>query len=68
MAPYLKVVIPLAAAFLGLWALFAWWFWPGLIAFIAIFVIGSCCGSYLFKRYATPDQIKDDLLARLDND
>jgi len=68
MAPYIKVLVPLAAYAIGFWALFAWWFWPGLIALLAAFLIGSWWGTYLFKRYATPDQIKEDLRARLHND
>jgi hypothetical protein len=42
--------------------------WLGLIAFVALFVLGSAVGSFLFKRYATAQQIKDDLKARLSND
>ena len=68
MAPYIKFSVPLVFAVVGLWAFVVWPLWLGLIVFVAVFFIGSCLGTYLFKRYATPDQVREDLEARLHND
>ncbi len=68
MAPWIKVVVPLVFGLIGLWAFVVWPFWLGLAVFVAVFVFGACLGTYLFKRYATHEQIKDDLKARLFND
>ena len=68
MAPTIKFLIPLAFGALGLWAFVALPLWPGVFAFVGLFLIGSVLGTVLFKRFATPKQIKDDLEARLHND
>ena len=68
MAPYIKVVVSLFFTGLGFWAFFSVSFWPGVLAFITLFVIGDVIGSVLFKRFAALDQIKQDLETRLHND
>ena len=68
MAHYLKFSISLVFALLGLWAFMAWPLWHGVIGFFAISCFGSWLASRVFKRYATLDQVKEDLQARLDSD
>ena len=67
MAPYLNFLVPLGFSVLGLWIFMTWPGTIGFIAFIGLFVLGSCLGAYLFKRYATLDQIKADLEDRVRN-
>lgn len=68
MAPYVKCVALLPFWIIGLWAFITWPFLPGLAIFLAMFLLGSIVGMRLFKRYATDQQIKDDLRSRLSND
>ncbi|NNJ75340.1 MAG: hypothetical protein HKP56_09290 [Anderseniella sp.] len=68
MPHYLKFSISLVFALLGLWAFVALPLWQGVIGFIVIVCFGSWLASRAFKRYATPDEIKEDLQARLDSD
>lgn len=68
MAPYIKCLTPLPFWATGLWAFLSWPFWPGLLAFLTLFLLGSLLGNVLFKRYATAQQVKEDLKARLGND
>jgi hypothetical protein len=68
MAHYLKFSISLVSALLGLWAFIVWPLWQGVIGFFAIGCFGSWLASRVFKRYATLDEIKEDLQARLDSD
>ncbi|HMB77593.1 MAG TPA: hypothetical protein VKN76_14430 [Kiloniellaceae bacterium] len=68
MAPWIKFTVSLLFAGLGLWAFLRFPFWPGLLAFVALCLIGALLASWLFKRFATADQIKADLEARLHND
>ena len=68
MAHYLKFSISLVFAFLGLWAFWAWPLWQGILSFFVIGCFGSWLASRVFKRYATLDEVKEDLRARLDND
>ncbi|EDQ34639.2 hypothetical protein HPDFL43_00540 [Hoeflea phototrophica DFL-43] len=68
MAPWLKFLIPFASALAGLavWvALGGLW---GVALFIIFFLSGSIAGAIIFKRIATPKQIREDLEARLKND
>jgi hypothetical protein len=68
MAPWIKFLIPFCFGLAGL-ALFVMLpLWPGLIGFIGMFFLGSIIGTVLFMRYATPQQIRKDLEARLYND
>lgn len=68
MAPWLKFLIPLASAFLGLalWVVIGGW--TGFALFAACFLSGSALGRIVFKRTATAAQIREDLEARLKND
>ena len=68
MAHYLKFSISLVFALLGLWAFVALPLWQGVIGFFVIGCFGSWLASRVFKRYATLDEIKEDLQARLDSD
>jgi len=68
MAHYVKFTISLVFAVLGLWAFMALPLWQGLIGFFVIGCFGSWLASRVFKRYATPREIKEDLQARLDSD
>ncbi len=65
MAHYLKFVVALAFSALGLMCFVLWPGWVGGGAFIGLFVIGSAVSAALFKRYATLEQVKEDLEARL---
>ena len=65
MAHYLKFFTALAFSVAGLACWIHWPGWFGFGAFVALFVSGSVVGNRLFKRYATPEQIKEDLEARL---
>ncbi len=67
MAPYLNFFVPLGFSALGLWALMMWPGTAGVLAFVGLFFLGSCLGAYLFKRYATLEQIKADLEHRVRN-
>jgi hypothetical protein len=68
MAPYVKFIIPFIFATFGLAIWMTWPSWFGLVAFIGVFWLGSIIGTVLFKRLATPRQIREDLEARLHND
>ncbi len=68
MAHYLKFFIALTFALLGLWAFVAWPLWQGVTGFFVIGCFGSWLANRVFKHYATPDEIKEDLQARLDSD
>ncbi|WP_108882447.1 hypothetical protein [Anderseniella sp. Alg231-50] len=68
MAHYLKFSISLVFALLGVWAFVALPLWQGVISFFVIGCFGSWLASRVFKRYATLDEIKEDLQARLDSD
>lgn len=67
MAHFLNFFVPLGFSVLGLWAFISWPGGTGIAAFIGLFLIGSMIGSRLFKRYATLEQIKQDLRTRIDN-
>ena len=68
MAPWLKFLIPLPFLAMGLLAMMVLPFWLGAIAALVLMVIGAVIASAVFKRIATPDEIKADLEARLHND
>jgi len=68
MAHYLKFSISLVFALLGLWAFVTLPLWQGVIGFFAIGCFDSWLASRVFKRYATPNQVKEDLKARLHSD
>ena len=68
MAPYLKCLLPLPFWAVGLWLFLSQPLWLGVMAFLAMFLLGSVIGTALFKRYATEQQIKEDLRSRLAND
>jgi hypothetical protein len=67
-APFVKFLIPAVFAVVGLWVWLTWTNLSGLLGFIALFFFGSVLGTLVFKRYATPAQIKADLEARMHND
>lgn len=67
MAHFLNFVAPLGFSILGLWAYISLPGGIGIAAFIGLFIVGSMVGSRLFKRYATPEQIRQDLRRRIDN-
>jgi len=66
MAHFLNFFVPLGFGVLGLWAFISWPGAAGIAAFVGLFLIGSMIGSRLFKRYATLDQVKQDLRHRVD--
>ncbi|MDJ0613199.1 MAG: hypothetical protein QNJ29_05940 [Rhizobiaceae bacterium] len=49
---------------LGLWAFLELPFWKGIAAFFLISISGHALGVFLFKRYATQDDLRKDLEAR----
>jgi len=68
MAPWLNFLIPFASAVVGmaLWvSIREWW---GLGVFFMCFLVGSLVGTRVLKRYASKEQIREDLKARLKND
>jgi len=68
MAHYIQFGTALVFSVAGLACYLLWSNWIGFAVFIALFIIGSIISSRLFNRYATLDQIKQDLEARLRND
>jgi hypothetical protein len=68
MAHYLKFSMSLVFALLGLWAFMAWPLWQGVIGFFALGCFGSWLAGRVFKRYATLQERKEDLEARLHSD
>lgn len=67
-APYFKFLICFAFAGFGIWAFLVLPFWWGILAFVLLVLLGSLLGAIVFKRFATPQQVKDDLEARLHQD
>lgn len=68
MAYLIRTVVFLGAMGFGLWGLVSLpnpWGW---LAIVAAFLIGGITSQTLFKRFATKQQIMDDLEARLHND
>ncbi len=65
MAHYLKFFVALAFSATGLTCFVLWPGWLGFAAFIGLFVTGSIASVAVFKRFATLEQIKEDLEARL---
>lgn len=65
MAHYLKFFIALVFSVLGLYCAIHWSNWMGFSAFIGFVIIGSVMSSHVFKKYATHEQIKEDIKAGL---
>jgi len=68
MVHFVRAVIFFGFVGLGFWGLSALpspWNW---IAVVAAFLVGGSASMIVFKRLATPDQIKADLESRLHND
>lgn len=68
MIHYLRFAIDLIFAVLGL-ALFVvfptgW----GFAGFVGTFIVGSIVSERVFKRYATPEEIREDLRHRVDTE
>ncbi|MEM1194922.1 MAG: hypothetical protein AAGH57_02365 [Pseudomonadota bacterium] len=68
MAYLLRFAVFFSFMGLGLWGLAVLSGLWGWIAFIAAFLIGGSGAMYVFKRFATHEQVKADLEARLRND
>lgn len=65
MAHYLKFFTALAFSVVAIACYLIWPGWAGVCAFVGLFIIGSMASSALFKRYATLEEVKEDLEARL---
>ncbi|MEL6542575.1 MAG: hypothetical protein AAFP79_00245 [Pseudomonadota bacterium] len=68
MVHVLKMVVFFSFMGLGLWGFASFsdpWGW---LAFVAAFLVGGTLSQLVFKRFATPEQIKADLESRLHND
>lgn len=66
--PWIKVLIPVVFSAAGLFVWLKWGNLAGMLVFIGLFVGGAMIGSRLFKKWASDEQIKADLRARLEND
>lgn len=68
MAHWVKFLIQLPFLAGGLIAFLVMPFWLGVLTAITLMIIGSVIAAAVFKRIATPDEIKAGLEARLHND
>lgn len=68
MAHWVKFSIAFAFGAAGLWAFGALPGWWALAGFIGLFFAGSVLAHLVFKKIATPEQIREDLEARLQSD
>ncbi|MEO0343168.1 MAG: hypothetical protein AAF198_06990 [Pseudomonadota bacterium] len=65
MAHWINFLISFGFAIVGIsaWVLIGGWI--GLLAFLGLFIMGSVVSSTVFKRLATPNQLREDLEARV---
>lgn len=68
MAHWVKFLIQVPFMTAGLVAVMMMPFWAGVLSAIALLIVGSVIATFVFKRIATPEQIKEELQARLHND
>lgn len=68
MVPWLKFLIGFAFLALGMAVFLIRFDAVGFAAFLLISAIGTMIANWVFKRHATPGQIREDLEARLEND
>ena len=68
MAPWLKFMVSFAFVLSGMAILLIRVDAVGFAAFILLFVTGGALATWIFKRIASPEQIRMDLEARLHND
>ena len=63
MAHYIKFATALGFSIAGLTFYLMWSNWMGFMGFIMLFVTGSMISNRLFNRFATLDQVKEDIEA-----
>ncbi|MCP5081768.1 MAG: hypothetical protein GY948_08730 [Alphaproteobacteria bacterium] len=68
MAHWVKFAIALVSAGLGLWTFMVLPGWWGAVSFVGVFFVGGTVAHVVFKKLAAPDQIREDLQARLLSD
>ncbi|MGP1282027.1 MAG: hypothetical protein ACTS1X_03530 [Parasphingopyxis sp.] len=68
MVPWLKFLIGFAFLASGMAVLLIRFDAVGFAAFLLISGIGTMIATWFFKRHATPEQIREDLEARLESD
>ena len=65
MAYYLRFFVALAISATGLIYFALWPSWLSFAAFVGLFAVGSNASVAVFNRFATPEQVKEDLEARI---
>ncbi|MEM7070072.1 MAG: hypothetical protein AAF478_14435 [Pseudomonadota bacterium] len=68
MIHYVKFLISALFILSGLWAFLMLSFWKGIAAFLLIAMCGHWLSVLIFKRYASQDEVKTDLQARVESD
>ncbi len=68
MIHYLRFAIDLIFAGLGLTLFVVFPTGWGFAGFVGMFIVGSIISDRIFKRYATPEQIREDLRHRVDTE
>lgn len=64
----IKFGISAAFLLLGIWAFMKLSFWTGIAAFLFISIAGHGLAVLIFKRFATKEQLSEDLRNRVDNE